>query len=74
VVRVQIPLGGLDRLVPEDLLEHVQGDAGVGHPGRPGVAEAVAGEVAEPEALHEVVPVGRVADGRGGQDAAAGSS
>ena len=28
VVGVEVALGGHDRLVPEDLLEHVQGDAG----------------------------------------------
>lgn len=65
MVGVQVALGGLEGLVAEDSLEHVQGDAGVGHPGRPGVAEAVPGEVFKTEALPRVVPAGGVADGRG---------
>ena len=73
VVGVEVALGGLDRLVPEDLLEHVQGDAGVGHPGRPGVAQTVPGEVVEAELCDEAVPVGGVADGGCGEDAAAES-
>lgn len=52
-------------------MEHVERDAGVGHPGRPGVPQAVPGEVLKPEAFHEVVPAGRVAHGRGGEHAAA---
>lgn len=71
MVGVQVALGGLDRLVPEDLLEHVESDAGVGHPGCSGVAEPVAGEVVEAELCHEVVPVGSVADGGCGEDSAA---
>lgn len=71
VVGVEIALGGLDRLVPEDLLEDVQGDAGVGHPRRPGVPEAVSGEIPQPESCDEVIPVSRVPHRRGGQDAAA---
>lgn len=58
VVGVEVALGGLDLLVSEDLLEHVQGDAGVGHPGCSGVSQPVTGEVTEAELLHEVVPVG----------------
>ena len=38
VVGVQVAAGGLHRGVPEDVLEDVQRDARVGHPGRPGVA------------------------------------
>lgn len=40
MVGVEVAFRGLDRLVSEDLLEHVQGDAGAGHPRRPGVTEA----------------------------------
>ncbi|MGC0364239.1 hypothetical protein ABH922_002223 [Rhodococcus sp. 27YEA15] len=71
MVWVQVALGGLDRLVPEDLLEHMEGDAGVGHPGCSGVAEPVAGEVVEAELCHEVVPVGGVAGRRCSEDTAA---
>jgi hypothetical protein len=35
------------------------------------VPQPVADEIAEPEALHEVVPMGCVTHGRGGQDTAA---
>ncbi len=52
-------------------MEHVQGDTGICHPGRAGAAQAVPGEVVEPELGHEAVPVGRVANGGGGEDAAA---
>lgn len=71
MVGVQVALGGFDRLVPEDLLEHMERDAGVGHPGCSGVAEPVAREVVEAELCHEVVPVGGVADRRCSEDAAA---
>ena len=49
-------------------------DACVSEPGRSGVPQPVPGEVVEPELLHEVVPVGRIADGGGGEDSAAGSA
>ena len=57
--------------MPEDVLERVQWwDAGVGHPGRSGVAQAVPGEVGQAEPRDDAVPVGGVADGRGGEVAA----
>ena len=70
VVGVQVAAGGLHRGVPEDVLEDVQRDAGVGHPCRPGVAQAVPGEVRQPELRHDAVPVRGVADGRSGEVAA----
>ena len=52
-------------------MERVQWwDAGVGHPGRSGVAQAVPGEVGQAEPRDDAVPVGGVADGRGGEVAA----
>ncbi|HML51339.1 MAG TPA: hypothetical protein PKD84_08015 [Propionicimonas sp.] len=60
--------------MPENLLEHVQGDAGVGHPGRSGVPQLVTGEVAEAEPCHEVVPAARVAHGGGREDSTAWSA
>ena len=37
-VGVEIAAGRFEGLVAEDALQDVQRDAGVGHPGRPGVA------------------------------------
>ncbi len=67
VVGVEITAGGLHRGVTEDVLEHMQRNAGTGHPGRPGVTQAVPGEVGQPELRDDAVPVGGVADGRGGE-------
>lgn len=50
---------------------HMQGDAGIGNPRRTGVTQAVTDEIAEPEGLREVVPAGRIADGRGDEDSEA---
>jgi hypothetical protein len=52
--------------VSGDDAEDVDGDAAVGHPGQAGVAECVAAEVSEAELAHDLVPVGRVAEDRGG--------
>jgi hypothetical protein len=60
MIKVDIPLRCLDRLMPEHLLEDVQSDAGVSHPRRPRVPEAVPGEVRQTEARDEVIPVGRI--------------
>lgn len=43
-VGVQVAAGRLDRFVAEDALEDMEGDAGVGEPGRSGMAESVPGE------------------------------
>lgn len=49
VVGVQVSACGLDGGVAEDVLENVERDACVGHPGRAGVPEAVSGEVGQAE-------------------------
>lgn len=41
-VGVEVALGGGDLVVSGDVLEDVEGDTGVGHPGQSGVAEVVA--------------------------------
>lgn len=58
----------------EDFLKDVQGDAGVGHPGRAGVTEPVASEVGQADAGDDLVPVRRVANGRGGEAISTGSA
>ena len=58
--------------MPGDLAQDVYGDAGVGHPGQSGVAEAVSAEVFVAEFGDDVVPVGGVAQDRGGDATAAG--
>jgi len=73
-VRVQVAAGGFDGLVPQDALQHVQRNARVGEPCRAGVSEPVPGEGRQAQAGDEVVPFGRVAHARCGQDAAAGSA
>lgn len=70
VVRMEIPASRLDRLMPEDLLQHVQGDAGIGHPCRSRMTQAVSCQTGLPEPGDEVVPVSRVAHRRSGEDAA----
>lgn len=40
-VRMQVPLGDPRVGVPGDLLESMQGHAGVGEPGEPGMAQIV---------------------------------
>lgn len=70
VVGMQVSAGGLHRGVPEDVLEDVQRDAGVCHPGRAGVAEAVPGEIGQTKIAHDLVPVRRVPHGRGRECAA----
>lgn len=60
VVGVEIPAGGLHRGVPENLLEHVQWDAGVGHPRCTRVAEPVTGEIGQAEVRDDLVPVRRI--------------
>ncbi|MDQ1122649.1 hypothetical protein QE412_001222 [Microbacterium trichothecenolyticum] len=54
----------------EDVLEDVQRDACVGHPGGSGVPEAVPSEVGEAEIADDLVPVRRVPHGRGRESAA----
>lgn len=70
VVGVQVSACGLDGGVAEDVLEDVQRDAGVRHPGRAGVPEPVAGEVGQAEIADDLVPVRRVPHGRGRESAA----
>ncbi len=60
VVGVQVSAGGLDGCVAEDVLEDVQRDACVRHPGRAGVTEAVPGEVGQAKIADDLVPVRRV--------------
>ena len=73
LVEVQVALGGGERAVAGDLAEVVQGDAGVGHPGQPGVAKVVAAEPVKAQGGDDVVPVGGVAQDRGGDPPAAGA-
>ena len=54
--RLQVTLGGFDRLMPEDLLQHVERDARVGEPRRTRVAEPVTGQIRQTEALDERAP------------------
>lgn len=70
VVGVQVSAGGLDGGVAEDVLEDVQRDACVGHPGGSGVPEAVSGEVGQAEIADDLVPVRGVAHGRDHESAA----
>jgi hypothetical protein len=56
--------------MPEDLLQDMELDSGVGHPGSSGVTQAVAGQVGQADAGDDLVPVRRVANCRGGEDAA----
>lgn len=48
--------------MPEDLLEDMEGDSGVGEPGGTGVSEAVSGEVGQAEVSNDLVPAGGVAN------------
>jgi hypothetical protein len=50
LVRVQIPLGGGQRAVPGELPQDVHRDAGISHPGEPGVPQVMPHQVlvAEP--------------------------
>lgn len=65
VVGVKVSAGGLDGGVAEEVLEDVERDASVSHPGRAGVPEAVLGEVGQAEIADDLVPVRRVPHGRG---------
>lgn len=60
VVGVEIPARGFHRRVPENLLEHMQRDTGVSHPGRARVTEPVAGEIGQAEVRDDLVPVRRI--------------
>ena len=59
--------------MPGDLAQDVYGDAGVGQPGQSGVAEPVSAEVFVAEVGDDLVPVGGVAQDRGGDATAFGS-
>ena len=71
LVRVQVALGGGDRAVAGDDAQDVDPDACVGHPGQPGVPQAVSAEVLVAELHDDVVPVSGVAETGGGDGAAA---
>lgn len=58
VVGVQVAAGGLNGGMAEDVLEDVQRDARVGHPGGSGVAEAVPGEIGQAEIADDLVSAG----------------
>ena len=60
-------------LVTGDALEHVQVDAGVGHPCQRGVPQSVADQSWESEVADEFVPAGCVAKGRRRNDTTARS-
>ena len=70
VVGVQVSACGLDGRAAEDLLEDVERDAGICHPCRAGVPEAVSGEVGQAEIADDLAPVRRVPHGRGRERAA----
>lgn len=70
-VWVEVALGGGDEPVACDFLEDVRKDAGVGHPGKAGVAQVVAAQVFVAEAPGDVVPVGGVAQDCGADATAA---
>ena len=53
---MQVALGGGDTSVAGDLAQAVQWDAGVGHPGQPGVPEAVALQLLVAQLGHHFVP------------------
>jgi hypothetical protein len=59
--------------MPSDDPQDVDGNAGVSHPGEPGVAESVAAELLEAEFGDNVVPVGRIAEDSCGDAAAPGA-
>ena len=60
--------------MPGDEAEDVDRDAGVGHPGKSGVPQAVPDEVLVTEFVDDGVPVGGVAEDGGGDTAAAGAA
>jgi hypothetical protein len=72
-VGVQVAAGGLDGLVPEDALEDMEGDAGVGEPGRSGVTKPVPGEARLFKMGDELISFRRVPHGVGSEHATAGS-
>jgi hypothetical protein len=72
-VRLEVELGGSQRGVPSDALEHMDGHSGVSHPRQAGVSEVVAAEVFVSQFCDDLVPVRGVAEHCGGDSAAARS-
>lgn len=72
-IGVETAVGGLDRCAAEDVLEDVEGDAGVGEPGCSGVPEAVKGEARPVTIGDELIRCRRVPHGGGGEHATAES-
>ena len=70
---MQVALRCGERSVASDLPQDVDGDPGIGHPGQAGVSQVVAAQVLVAERGHDLVPVGGVAEYRGGDPAAAGA-
>jgi hypothetical protein len=68
---VQIPRSDGGILVPRDPLEDVQLDSRVRHPGQGRVAQTVTHESRLAQLGNQCVPPGRVAEGSGGNYAAA---
>lgn len=68
---MQVALSGRQRSVAGDPAQYVEGDSGVREPGRSGVAETVAAQVLVAEAGDNLLPVGRVAQDRGGDASSA---
>jgi hypothetical protein len=70
-VGVEVALGGVQGAVPGDQPQDVQGDSGIGHPRKSGVAQIVASQVLVAEVAYDVVPVCGVAQDGGGDAPAA---
>ena len=71
-VGMQVTLGCCECAVAHDLSERVDGHTGVGHPGQPGVPQAVALQVLVAKLRDDFVPRRGVAQGGGGNPSAFG--
>jgi hypothetical protein len=72
VIRVQIAVGGPERLVPEDALQDVDRDACVGEPGRARVAQPMESQSRHsPRSATMSFQLRRIPNGGGGEHAAA---
>ena len=64
LVRVQIQLSGGQRAVPGEFPQDVHRDAGISHPGQPGVPQVMPQQVLVAELGDDFIPVGRVPQDR----------